>query len=350
MKSMIKFAGGIAILFALLAFASSTIATAQGPTGTATPNATTAPSQAATPVPSGTTTPAPGAACTNVATFVSDVTVADNSVIAPGQSFTKTWRVRNRGTCTWGAGYALGFVSGPAMTTQTSVPVPATAPGATADVSVPMTAPTTTGKVQGFWQLRAPNGTRFGPSVWVLINVGSGPAQAPALVPSGTNLDDPARATSFGSAVGSIPPGTAEWFQFQYDNNGNAIPRPSVSVVLLNGVTNGLSFEVYSPETLIGEWFNNKPVGRGTTQVLVNCKQGDTNIGACTTNNLSWDGGFGLNGTYFVRVINNTGAAVAPQLIISGPGLSQCLGGNQANTPVTNPNGPFAQIQCAPTP
>src|SRR5512146_2077023 len=161
MKSIIRVAGGIAILFALLAFASSTIATAQGPTGTATPNATTAPAGTATPSPSGTTTPAPGAACTNVGTFVSDVTVPDNSVVAPGLSFTKTWRVRNRGTCAWGAGYTLGFVSGQAMTTQTSVPVPATAPGATADVSVPMTAPTTTGTVQGFWQLRSPSGARF---------------------------------------------------------------------------------------------------------------------------------------------------------------------------------------------
>ncbi len=350
MKSMIRVASGIAVVFALLAFATSTIATAQGPTGTATPNATTAPAATTTPAPGGATTPAPGAACTNVGTFVSDVTVPDNSVVAPGQSFTKTWRIRNRGTCTWDGGYTLGFVSGQAMTTQASVPVPATAPGATADVSIPMTAPTTTGKVQGFWQLRSPNGVRFGPSVWVLINVGSGPAQAPALVPSGTNLDDPARARSFGSAIQSIPAGSAQWYEFAYDNADNALPRPTVTVVLLNGVTNGLTFEVYSPETLVGNWFDNKPVGRGTTEILTNCKEGDVNVGACTTNNLSWNGGFGLSGTYFVRVINDTGAAVAPQLIISGPGLSQCRGGNQASTPVTNPNGPFAQIRCAPTP
>ncbi len=352
MKGTLRVAGGIVALLALLAFAFSTIASAQGPTGSPTPSATN-------PAPGGSATPAPGAACTNVATFVTDVTIPDNAVVAPGQTFTKTWRMRNRGTCTWGAGYTFAFVSGQAMTTETSVPVPETAPVATADVSAPMTAPANAGTVQGFWQLRAPNGTGFGPRVWVLVDVRSGatgqpgaggtpvPAQAPPLVPSGTNFDDPARATSFGTAtIRSIPAGSGEWFQFNYDNGGNALPRPNVTILLLNGVTNGLSFQVYSPETMIGNWFDNTPVGKGTQEAFVNCIQDGVNVGRCTTNNLSWTGGFGLNGTYFVRVINNSGATVAPQLIISGPGLAQCLTAGQGNTAVTNPSGAFAQVQC----
>ncbi len=328
MKSTLRIIGAI-LLLTLLALVWGTAASAQGPTPTPTPTA--------------------GTACTDVATFVSDVTIPDNTVVAPGQSFTKTWRMRNRGTCTWGPNYTLAFVSGPAMTSQTAIAVPTTAPTATADLSVPMTAPTTAGAAQGFWQLRSPSGKAFGPRVWVLVDVRSGapvPAQAPPLVPSGSTLDDPARATNFGSAISSVPASTAEWLKFNYDNGGNALPRPTVSILLLNGVTNGLTFQVYSPETMVGNWFDNTPVGRGTPEVTTNCIENSQNVGTCTTNNLSWKGGFGLNGTYFVRVINNTGAAVAPQLIIGGPGLAQCLPSGGTTTAANNQGLPFAQIQC----
>ena len=51
-------------------------------------------------------------ACTDVAAFIGDVTVPDNSLVAPGVLLNKTWRFRNAGTCTWGAGYHLAFVGG----------------------------------------------------------------------------------------------------------------------------------------------------------------------------------------------------------------------------------------------
>lgn len=329
MKSTFRIIGAV-LLLALLPFVWGTAASAQGPT----------------PTP----TPAAGTACTNVATFVADVTIPDGTVVAPGQTFTKTWRLRNRGTCTWGPNYTFAFLSGPAMTSQTVIAVPSTAPTATADLSIPMAAPTNAGTAQGFWQLRSPSGRAFGPRVWVLVDVRSGaPAQAPALVPSGRTLDDPARATSFGSAISSVPAGTAEWVKFAYDNGGNALPRPTVSVLLLNGVTNGLTFQVYSPETMIGNWFDNTPVGRGTPEKVPTCIENGVTVGPCATNNLSWTGGFGLNGTYFVRVINTTGAAVAPQLILSGPGLAQCPPPGGANTATSNPGVPFAQVQCTST-
>ncbi|MBI4786303.1 MAG: hypothetical protein HY782_04575 [Chloroflexi bacterium] len=138
---------------------------------------TSAPPTVATP------TVAAGAACTNIANFVADVTVPDNTTVTPGQTFTKTWRIRNTGTCTWGAGYTFAFVRGEAMTTSTTVEVPSTAPNATADLSVPMTAPATAGSNQGFWQLKASNGRAFGPEVWVLVRVATA-AAAPSLTPA----------------------------------------------------------------------------------------------------------------------------------------------------------------------
>src|ERR1700704_1212338 len=46
----------------------------------------------------------------DAATFVSDVTIADGTVMKPGQSFTKTWRISNSGSTTW-KGYSLNFLS-----------------------------------------------------------------------------------------------------------------------------------------------------------------------------------------------------------------------------------------------
>lgn len=131
-----------------------------------------APPLGASPTPSATATRVPGA-CTNDAQFERDVTVPDGTVFAAGQTFDKVWRLRNSGTCAWGTGYQLVLVSGTAMTTNTAVNVPATAPGATVDIKVPMTAPSSPGSYTGIWQLRAPSGAFFGARVSVVITVPS---------------------------------------------------------------------------------------------------------------------------------------------------------------------------------
>jgi hypothetical protein len=304
------------------------------------------PAAAPTVLPNFQPTPSAGAACVNNGVFVADITIPDGTQVAPGQQFIKTWQIRNTGTCAWDGGYTLAFVRGTAMTATTNVALPSAAPGATVDVSVTLTAPTLAGTYTSVWRPRAPDGTFFGHSVWATIRVGTGPAAAPPLVPGGATLDDPARAVSFGSAIPSLPAGSAQWLQFAYDNDENAIPRPTVKILLLNGVKNGLSFEVYSTESLTGNWFDNGPIGRGTQEVLTNCIEDNVNVGQCTTDNLSWTGGFGLTGPQFVRVINSTNTAVTPQLIISGPGLAQCLPPGAGNSPA-NPALPFAQIQCS---
>jgi hypothetical protein len=47
--------------------------------------------------------------------YVSDVSIPDNTQMAPGQSFTKTWKVRNAGSCAWEAGFKFAFVGGEQM-------------------------------------------------------------------------------------------------------------------------------------------------------------------------------------------------------------------------------------------
>jgi hypothetical protein len=180
-------AGLLASVFVLSTYA-VTPGAAQG-TGTQTPAApAVSPSSAPSPsettgaAPSASTTPGASANCTNIATFAGDVTVPDNTAVTAGETFTKTWRLRNSGTCTWGPGYTFAFVTGNAMATTVSVAVPNTPPGATVDLSIPMKAPMTAGSVRGFWQLRTPDEVSFGPQVWALVRVSG--ATAPAAAPT----------------------------------------------------------------------------------------------------------------------------------------------------------------------
>ena len=71
--------------------------------------------------------------------FVMDVTVPDGTTLAVNTPFTKTWRLKNIGTCTWTTAYSLVYVNGDMMSAPPSVPMPTTvAPGATVDISAQM--------------------------------------------------------------------------------------------------------------------------------------------------------------------------------------------------------------------
>ena len=131
---------------------------------------------AATTAP--TTAPANNAAgCTNKAANVRDKNVPDGTVLKRGESFTKTWIIKNAGTCTWGASYTVVFNVGDRLDGKDGVTLPNTPPGVDAEVSVPLRASLVPGKFQGFWKLRAPNGQDFGTgpegniAFWVLITV-----------------------------------------------------------------------------------------------------------------------------------------------------------------------------------
>lgn len=99
----------------------------------------------------------------DAAQFVTDVTVPDGTAVAPGAAISKTWRLKNVGTCNWTTAYAIVFVSGTQMGAQAVVNLPsAVAPGATVDVTVNMTAPTTPGHYRGHWKMRNAANVLFG--------------------------------------------------------------------------------------------------------------------------------------------------------------------------------------------
>lgn len=95
--------------------------------------------------------------------FVTDVTIPDGTEITTGDDFTKTWRLRNAGTCTWTTEYDLVFDGGDAMAGPAAQALLGdVAPGEEVDISVVLTAPAAAGEYTGNWKLRNESGVVFG--------------------------------------------------------------------------------------------------------------------------------------------------------------------------------------------
>lgn len=139
-----------------------------------TPIPSALPTETFTPEPSATATGLPVAQVTNaqgttialvdkyswdVATV--DVNIPDNTVMTPGQDFTKTWKIKNIGTGTWGDGYKLIYSYGEKMSGQAQ-PLPGPiAPGQEVEVSVNFKAPTAAGTYLSSWTLQNAKGIAF---------------------------------------------------------------------------------------------------------------------------------------------------------------------------------------------
>jgi hypothetical protein len=107
-----------------------------------------------------------------------DVTIPDGTRLRPGQTFSKTWRLVNAGSCTWGQGYSAVWFSGELLSSarhqffRSVVP-----PGQSVDITVEMTAPKKAGIYQSNWKLSDQNTNLFGigpngdAPFWVLIEV-----------------------------------------------------------------------------------------------------------------------------------------------------------------------------------
>jgi len=99
----------------------------------------------------------------DAAAFVTDVTYPDGTIVGRGITFTKVWRIKNVGTCTWTTAYDLVFVSGEKFDAKNAVALPASVgPGGNVDVSIQLTAPNKDGNYQGYWKLRNASDVLFG--------------------------------------------------------------------------------------------------------------------------------------------------------------------------------------------
>jgi hypothetical protein len=195
--------------------------------------------------------------------FEKDITVEDGTEMISGEKFTKTWQVRNKGSCTWTSGYQLVFdtgdaMDGPSAQSLTSVSV---LPGDILDVSVELTAPDTPGTYRGVWQMRNPQGdifTRDG--VWAEIVVVLAP---PSIHSSHASFDISETADADLDEGDSPPSGGGSDFKFvaagtkyiEPDNGATFLlmgsNEPSYNACKTAALT---SNNIDVDDTLVGKW------------------------------------------------------------------------------------------------
>jgi hypothetical protein len=267
----------------VIARAGGTVATVTpSPTVTGTPPTPT-PTKSVTPVPS---------TCDR-AQFISDVTVPDGQTFQPGTTFSKTWRLKNVGSCTW-TNYSLIFDSGEKMGGPDSATIPASvAPGQTVDITISLTAPAAAATYRGYWKLKNNSGIPFGigsagtKSFWVEIKVAGtavtpvvtvtpGTPVTPATPIAGTVYDFVANvcAATWFSGAGQQPcPGT--------DGSANGFVLIASPSRLENGTTDNRTGLITYPQNINNGYVQGiypayKVKSGDKFRTIVNCESGST--------------------------------------------------------------------------
>ncbi|REG05474.1 NBR1-Ig-like domain-containing protein [Pelolinea submarina] len=103
-------------------------------------------------------------------------TIPDGTSMDAGDTFTKSWTLRNDGICDWTTDYQFVFVEGDRMGGASTQNLSSRIePGESITLSVQLTAPDDDGEYRGVWRLRSDDGEKFG-NYWVDIYVGEPPA------------------------------------------------------------------------------------------------------------------------------------------------------------------------------
>jgi len=192
-----------------------------------------------------------------LANLVSE-TIPDGTVMQPGETFWKTWRLRNSGTCTWNSAYKIIYWSGDQMGGLAEYQFPeVTAPGDEVDVTVFLKAPASNGNVTGYWKLQSEWGGQFGVGqydqpFYVQINVNDADNPDYAVTNVTYNI---VRKPQFGcdtnvwytvnATVTTNGPATVKYQWLQSDGN-NSSPNP--------GPNYTLEFTEAGSKTVSREW------------------------------------------------------------------------------------------------
>jgi len=223
----------------------------------------------ATQPPAPTIAPAATQSC-DKADFVADVTITDGTEIAAGASFTKTWRIKNSGSCAWTTSYQLVFASGTQMGAPAAVSFPsAVAPGQTMDISVSMVAPAAPNTYTGNWKLRNAAGQDFS-SVYVMIKVpGSGGSAAFAVTSVVMSSSGACGAFTINAVITANGPGSVTYKWIRSDGGTDTAVHPAVVFAAAGTQTVSTTWAASPPGTTL--WMdiyidtpNHQQFGRAT--------------------------------------------------------------------------------------
>jgi hypothetical protein len=88
----------------------------------------------------------------NGLTFISDLTIDDDTVVTPGSSLDKQWLVQNSGTCNWDGRYRLRLINDVALGALPEQALYPARAGLQATVRINFTAPMDAGTYTSDWQ------------------------------------------------------------------------------------------------------------------------------------------------------------------------------------------------------
>lgn len=216
--------------------------------------------------------------CQDSAQYITDDGI-DGTTYSPNIPFTKTWTLKNTGSCYWDDSYLVSYMSGAIMTQQPGYfivqPGQTVAPGQSVNISIGMTSPVDDGNYRSNWGLKRENGQLIpvqggvnGNSFYVKIKVrnnigavdgkvtaasidieleqGSGAtctANSTYFVHAYITTDGPATAAyEISSTAGQIAAG-----YFQDANNGSLSPTVSGTVVFDQADTKAINLRFVGP-------------------------------------------------------------------------------------------------------
>ncbi len=111
--------------------------------------------------------------CENNLRYLEDLSLPDGSLVSPGETLDKRWRVENNGTCNWDRRYRLKLIAGPSLgASEEQALYPARA-GTQADLRILFTAPQEAGTYRSAWQAFSPEGQPFGDPIFIEVVVGT---------------------------------------------------------------------------------------------------------------------------------------------------------------------------------
>jgi len=212
------------------------------------------------PLPINTNTPIASATSTcNLAQFITDVTIPDGTIVTPNQTFTKKWRIKNIGSCTWN-GYAMIFDSGDTMGGPATKAIAAVNPGQEVDLEIDLTAPAAPGSYKGYWRIVTSGN--------VLVPVVNGH--------QGKSFFVDIKVQPTATATSTLPPAAAQIILNAVASESGTLYEPAAGVpstvlagdTSTNGIARGfMSFDI---STLSGKTIQNASLALGSCSTMQN--------------------------------------------------------------------------------
>ncbi|MFQ5420807.1 MAG: NBR1-Ig-like domain-containing protein, partial [Anaerolineae bacterium] len=181
--------------------------------------------------------------------FIADVTIPDDTRLETGESFTKTWRVKNTGNTAW-EDYKLVHTDGAAMTTQKSISLPDINPGRLGLISLELTAPNTPGTHFTDWRFQDDESNFFGDILYARIV-----AERPSPTHAGKRNAQFLKDVTIPDDT-EIEPGKAFTKTWQVKNNGETAWGSGFTLRFIGGTTMTASENQPLPQTAKGATTN----------------------------------------------------------------------------------------------